>query len=222
MTALPAKASTNEELNARNNEQQREYAILEQKYFTMLRARDACEEQFQAKVKEIAEWMNKVDRVTREKDRLQRKCDLHQDQIMRAWKRSTSTQDRNTTLVKNVKHLTSKLVDAANNYADQAKLFHKLVDAQIAREQRDNDWIFAIADAVGLNSGYNIPIVPTTKAFKDFFATFNSERDEARMDLANSQMDVAMLDKYRDWHADLERKVKELKEQIASRSEHAN
>jgi hypothetical protein len=40
---------------------------------------------------------------------------------------------------------------------------------------RDKDWVLAMAHALGLDSGFEIPIVPEVEVFKRFFASLRSE-----------------------------------------------
>jgi hypothetical protein len=39
---------------------------------------------------------------------------------------------------------------------------------------RDTDWVLAMAEALGTDSGYSVPIVPTAEAFRELFAAIRS------------------------------------------------
>jgi len=46
-------------------------------------------------------------------------------------------------------------------------------------DDRDRDWILAMAYALGLDSGYEVPIVPEVEVFKRFFAALRDSPSEA-------------------------------------------
>ena len=48
-----------------------------------------------------------------------------------------------------------------------------------AVEERDRAWILAMGHALGLNSGYEIPIVPEIEVFKRFFAALRAANSDA-------------------------------------------
>jgi hypothetical protein len=53
-----------------------------------------------------------------------------------------------------------------------------------AIQNRDRDWILAMGDALGLDSGFSVPIIPETAPFKKLFADITerltAEREQAR------------------------------------------
>jgi hypothetical protein len=60
---------------------------------------------------------------------------------------------------------------------------------------RDGDWILAMGHALGLDSGYRVPIVPTVEAFKELFASIQAAR-EAPPDLLTDAQIIALADNH--------------------------
>jgi hypothetical protein len=50
---------------------------------------------------------------------------------------------------------------------------------EAALTDRDKDWILAMAAALGANSGFAVPIVPTVEAFKALFHDIRAGREDA-------------------------------------------
>jgi hypothetical protein len=48
-----------------------------------------------------------------------------------------------------------------------------------AQPDRDRDWILAMAHALGTDSGFNVPIVPTVEQFKLLFAAVRAQQQQA-------------------------------------------
>ena len=63
-------------------------------------------------------------------------------------------------------------IDLQNNQLGEMQAALHAKERELA--DRDNDWILAMAAALGTDSGYSVLIVPTPEAFRAFFATLPS------------------------------------------------
>ena len=62
---------------------------------------------------------------------------------------------------------------------DLATIRDQLVAAERELENRDRDWILAMGHALGLDSGFNVPIVPRVDPFKQLFAAIRARAKHA-------------------------------------------
>jgi hypothetical protein len=51
----------------------------------------------------------------------------------------------------------------------------RIKDLQDQVEKRDQDWVLAIGHALGLDSGFEIPIVPEVEPFKELFEAIKAK-----------------------------------------------
>jgi len=59
--------------------------------------------------------------------------------------------------------------------ADERLLREQVERLQAELAERDVDWILAIGHALGLDSGYYVPVVPEVQAFKNLFAEIQKQ-----------------------------------------------
>ena len=64
-------------------------------------------------------------------------------------------------------------VSYAVEYGSNLQKENERLRAELA--ERDTDWILAIGHALGLDSGYEVPIVPEVQAFKNLFAEIQKQ-----------------------------------------------
>lgn len=90
-------------------------------------------------------------------------------------------------------HLCEKAADTLQSLLDE-------------RENRDRDWVLAIGHALGLESGFMVPIAPEVEPFKELFAAVRSElqaeNERLREQYAEAREEVTTFSSLADEYAE--------------------